>query len=85
MTVDRYFARHIVSWYAGVSAEQAARAERVQPSVIRAARLQLGRGGEFGGTRRETLLGQPPAGAGPGQLSLAGMDGFMRSNRSVCG
>lgn len=81
----RHFALHVVSWYAGVPAEQVARAERVDVGVVRSARRQFGRGAELGGTREDTALGRAPAGAMPGQLSFAGFDGLMRRNRSVCG
>lgn len=83
--IDRAFRRRIISWYAGVPAHQVAEAEGVAEVTVREIRKALGRGAELGGTRTETTLGAAPAGAMPGQLSLAGYDGLMRTNRSVCG
>lgn len=83
MTISRHFARHIVSWYPGVHVDAVARAERVEPAVVRAARLQLNRGSEYGGTHEDTLLDRP-AGGREGQMSFAELEVLMRSNRSRC-
>ena len=82
MHTDRSFARHVVSWYAGVHVDQVARIEAIMPEVVRAARLRAGRGTEYGGTYRDTCLGSRPKGAMRGQLSLAEQEGAQCANAS---
>jgi len=67
---DRSFARHLISWYAGVHAEAVAEAEGTGVDVVRKIRASMGRGTEYGLRGNDTILGRPP-GAAPGQQLLA--------------
>ncbi|MEA2255569.1 MAG: hypothetical protein QOG35_1614 [Solirubrobacteraceae bacterium] len=77
--MSRRFALHIVSWYAGVAADEVAAAERCTPAAVRGARLSLRRGPEYG-----YRWGTPDFRPTSPQLTLAQFDVLMRTNRGVC-
>ena len=75
--VSSHFARRVSSWYAGVPAEQVAKAESCDVATVRAARIQLRRDPEDGLAPEANH--EPRA---ERQMTFAEVEHLMRSNRS---